>query len=132
MLIGRPCADGRPVTEMVLEQAKVALEQNVAWFGLTDVFNMSVCLFHHEYGGVPQPYMFDTVGGLRSSKFLTSEYRTSKTYKPLPGGGERVPPEAWRDIKPTDDPMDMRLFAFAREIFIRRLRRHGLLTDVST
>ena len=129
MLLGRACADGRPVTDAVLEKAMSALQRDVAWFGLTDAFNVSVCLFHHEHGGMPQPYMFSTVGGLRSSKFLTSEYRTSSKYKPLPGGGDRVPPESWRDISLADDPSDARLFTFARDLFVRRMRRYGLLAD---
>jgi len=129
MMVGRLCADGRSVTEGVLAEAKTVLETTVAFVGLTDAFNASVCLFHHMHGGMPQPYMFETVGGLRSSKFLTSGYKKSKKYKPLPGGGERVPPEAWRTIAPEDDPMDMQLYAFARNLFVQRMKKYGILKD---
>jgi hypothetical protein len=127
MMVGRVCADGRSITDVQLKQAMVKLEHTLAFVGLTDAFNASICLFHHMHGGLPQPYMFETVGGLRSSKFLVTGYKKSKKYKPLPGGGERVVPEAWRDIDPLDDPMDTRLYAFARGLFIRRLDQYGLL-----
>lgn len=131
MLVGRVCADAREITDTNLQRAIAKLEKSISFFGLTDAFNASVCLFHHMHGGMPQPYMFETVGGLRSSSFLVSGYKKSKKYKPLPGGGERVPPETWHTIDPLADPMDSQLYSFARRLFIKRLRQHNIFKGTS-
>ena len=97
--------------------------------GLTDAFNASVCLFHHMHGGQPLPYMFQSVGRERSSDFLFKEYKNTKKYHPLPGGGDRVPSSAWRELSPEDDAFDSRLYKVAREVFIERLKQYGLLEN---
>ena len=77
-------------------------------------------------GGTPKPYEFQTVGRERSSKFLFHNYSGTKKYKPLPGGGERVPPEAFLSVVEANDPMDFDLFRYGREPFIERLKEYGL------
>ena len=95
MMVGRVCADHRPATDKLLDEAKKRLAKNLAFVGLTDSFNASVCLFHHMHGGTPKPFMFQTVGKERSSQYLFQHYKDSKKYKPLPGGGDRVSPDTW-------------------------------------
>ena len=63
-------------------------------------------------GGTPKPYEFQTVGRERSSKFLFHNYSGTKKYKPLPGGGERVPPEAFLSVVEANDPVDPSATAF--------------------
>lgn len=51
MLLGDDCSVPIPITRAVYEEAERRL-YNMAFVGLTDAFNASVCLFHHMYGGV--------------------------------------------------------------------------------
>jgi len=126
MLLGQNCASISSVGESDLARGITRIKEEVKFVGLTDSFNASVCLFHHMHGGTPLPYMFQSVGRERSSKFLFHNYKDTKKYKPLPGGGDRVPPEAWMDLKEEDDALDSRLYKEARTLFVRRLKEYGL------
>lgn len=51
MLVGDDCSVPLNITRAIFEEAERRLH-NMAFVGLTDAFNASVCLFHHMYGGV--------------------------------------------------------------------------------
>ena len=127
MLLGSNCASEMKVEENGFVRAERRLRNELKFVGLTDAFNASVCLFHHMHGGLPLPYMFESVGRERSSEFLHKEYKNSKKYKPLPGGGERVPPGAWSRLHVSDDPYDSRLYESGKKLFLDRLVEHNLL-----
>jgi hypothetical protein len=126
MMIGQTCAGVRQLKETDYVEAEKRLDGDIRFVGLTDAFNASVCLFHHMFGGKPLPYMFQTVGRERSSDFLFKEYKNTKKYKPLPGGGERVPSSAWQTVSLSQDPYDARLYKKGRELFVERLKQYGL------
>jgi hypothetical protein len=92
----------------------------LAFVGLTEAYNASVCLFHHEHGGTPQPHMF-------ANARPATAHRTEWTPKPLPGGGLQVRPSAWQSLSIDDDPDDYSIFLDARQLFAQRLHKHGLL-----
>ena len=51
MLTGRRCAALYSPTMLDLGQAKARLETGFAFVGLTDHYDLSVCLFHAMFGG---------------------------------------------------------------------------------
>lgn len=57
MLVGRYCADNWLVDRKDFELAKARVHE-LAFVGLTDAYNMSVCLLYHMYQGQPQEWMF--------------------------------------------------------------------------
>lgn len=61
MMVSRNCADSRTLSPEHLSLAKKRVTEDLSFVGITDAFNMSVCLFHHMHGGVPKPFMFQTV-----------------------------------------------------------------------
>ena len=127
MVLGMPCAGKIALTSKQLEGAKAVLETQFAFVGLTGSFNASICLFHHMFGGVPREYTFRAVGLERSSDFLFKHYHRTPKYKPLPGGGKRVPAEAWKELSTEVDPFDWQLYQTAARVFVARLRDAGLL-----
>ena len=74
----------------------------MAYVGLTDAFNASVCLFHHTFGGTPEEYMFTT--HTRNGKHL------QKRKKLQCGLGERVPSSMWKELPVDIEPLDMELY----------------------
>ena len=126
MLLGSNCASKQEINERNYGFAEKRLRDELQFVGLTDAFNASVCLFHHQFGGLPLPYMFQSVGRERSSDFLFKEYKNTKKYKPLPGGGDRVPSAAWAQLSPDDDPFDSRLYNAGKSLFIERLKQYNL------
>jgi len=127
MLVGKTCGNDVKVTDAMRTQAFERLRSTMAFVGLTDMFNASVCLFHHMYGGAPEEYQFQAVGLERSSDFLFKHYHRSKKYQPLPGGGERVHQDMWKDIDPMAEPNDWPIYQEVVRIFVQRLQAHGLL-----
>lgn len=89
----------------------------------TDAFNASVCLFHHQFGGKPEEWMFKSAGGIRSGEILFKHNQDG----PLPGIGERVHPNHWKKIPLDWDPIDWRIYSIAREVFVSRLRKYGMI-----
>jgi hypothetical protein len=67
MLLGRACAEDYNVSVSDAAQALRNLD-TFAFVGLTEAFNMSVCLFHHMHGGEVFPWEFVTVRDSFSSK----------------------------------------------------------------
>lgn len=126
MMVGKTCSDARRPDATLVAEAKRRVEHVLKFVGLTDSFNASVCLFHHMHGGIPQPYMFQTVGKERSSHFLFHNYSQTKKYHGLPGGGDRVHPDAWMTIDTAADPDDWELYQFARALFVQRLKEYDL------
>ena len=90
----------------------------LAFVGLTDAFNASVCLFHHMHGGVPEEYMFTTHS--RSGADLL------KKGKPLISGEPRLPKDYWMKLDEGLDPFDAAIFSSAKEVFSANLIKYGL------
>ena len=127
MVLGYSCSGKLALTAAQLEGAKAIVEKQFAFVGLTGSFNASICLFHHMFGGVPREYTFQAVGLERSSDFLFRHYHRTPKYKPLPGGGKRVPSDAWKALSTGDDPLDWELYQTAVRLFVSRLRGTGLI-----
>lgn len=104
---------------------------NLEFVGLTDAFNASVCLWHHQFGGTPQEWMFQSVGKVRSGAFMfeqaqKAKEQKSKEFEPLPGGGDRAHPSAWKKIPIAYDPLDYQVYQMAKTLFVARLQKFGL------
>jgi hypothetical protein len=119
MLVGGQCGMYHNITADVYSKAVERLHR-LAFVGVTDAYNASVCLFHHMWGGIPQPHMFANARPARAHRL---QWKPSK----LPGGGLQVRPTAWNTLSIEDDPYDYRLFVAARDLFTQRLGDHGLL-----
>ena len=87
------CGEYLNITRAMFEEAKRRV-LNLDFLGMTDAFNASVCLFHHQFGGKPQEWSFQSVGGLRSGIHLFDNHGTGKVEK-FPGAGARVHPSTW-------------------------------------
>ena len=119
MLLGGQCGMFHNITPAMFQSAKKYVNR-LAFVGLTDYYNASVCLFHEMLGGVPQPHMFKNARP-------AAAHKDNHKLRKLPGGGTQEKPTAWRTLSPADDPMDFELFEHARDIFTERLRKHGYL-----
>jgi hypothetical protein len=130
MVLGLSCAgDKTPISAKQLEIAKRVIREQFSFVGVTGSFNASICLFHHMFGGAPRDYSFQAVGLERSSDFLFKHYHRTPKFKPLPGGGKRVPSEAWKQVSVDSDPNDWELYQTAVTLFIDRLKSVGLLSQ---
>lgn len=128
MLTGKTCGNGdAKVTSATVVEAKHRLADKMAFVGLTEMFNASVCLFHHMYGGLPKEYQFQPVGLERSSDFLFNHYHRSRKYLPLPGGGERVHSDSWKEVPVGADKYDWEIYVEVVKTFAQRLQNHGLM-----
>jgi hypothetical protein len=86
MLTGSMCANPTPLTS---EDLQLALEnlRGFSFVGLTEAYNASICLFHHQHGGDIFPFEFAYVR--EAPPFVEGEdFR-------LPGGSKRVNPKIW-------------------------------------
>lgn len=119
MLVGGQCGMYMNITEEIRSMANERMRA-LAFVGITDAYNASVCLFHHMWGGTPQPHMF------ANARPATAHRKKWKPHK-LPGGGLQVRPSTWHNLSSTDDPDDFALFLLAKSIFLHRLREYGLL-----
>jgi hypothetical protein len=59
MLLGEYCGLDINITKAMFDEALRRVHR-LAFVGLTDAFNASVCLFHHQFGGVPDESQFTT------------------------------------------------------------------------
>ena len=110
MLLGEYCGEYVNITREMMREA-VRRVLNLEFVGLTDAFNASVCLWHHQFGGVPREWMFQSVGKVRSGAYMFEQSQLAKEsrdseFAPLPGGGERAHPSIWKQIPIEYDPLD--------------------------
>jgi hypothetical protein len=124
MILGEYCGEILNITNAMKEEA-LRRVLSMDFVGLTDAFNASVCLFHHQYGGTPQEWMFQSVGGVRSGVHLFDNHGTEKVER-FPGAGKRVHPDVWKQIPIEDDALDFEIYELAKRIFVARLQKHGL------
>ena len=119
MVVGGQCGMYHEIDADLFQKAKENVEK-MAFVGLTEYYNASVCLFHEMLGGQPQPYMFKNARPADAHK---------KAWKPrkLPGGGMQERPSAWETLSKLDDPMDYELFLHAKRIFVRKLQEYGYI-----
>lgn len=118
MLIGGQCGMHHNFTNASLAEARRRLN-NLAFVGLTDHYNASVCLFHSMWGGEIAPYMFQNA---RPGKM-----HSDRPPRKLPGGGFQERPSAWSRLSEEDDPIDQATFRAARTLFVKRLAEAGLI-----
>ena len=115
MLLGQFCGKSfakrlSDVPADAVERAIDRLDSTFAFVGLTEHWNMSVCLFHAQFGGRPSAASFENSraghyhqDGASSNKFEAKE---------LDFGG-------------IDDYADAAVYGEATRIFVRRLREYG-------
>lgn len=132
MLLGEYCGEYLNISHDMMDEA-LRRVMNMEFVGLTDAFNASVCLWHHQFGGVPQEWMFQSVGKVRSSKFLFEQTENAKAKggvhldpDPLPGGGNRVLPAYFDKIPIENESLDWQVYQLASKLFVSRLQKFGL------
>lgn len=108
MMLGKECAAAYSPNAAGLIEAKRRLVASLGFVGLTEHYDLSVCLLHAMWGGTPQETSFQNVRP--TSKFATGYNST----------------DAARHLRFEDDPLDAELYFEARRIFVTRLREHGL------
>eukprot|EP00730_Choanoeca_flexa_P005443 TRINITY_DN11943_c0_g1_i5.p1 TRINITY_DN11943_c0_g1~~TRINITY_DN11943_c0_g1_i5.p1 ORF type:complete len:174 (+),score=22.16 TRINITY_DN11943_c0_g1_i5:155-676(+) len=109
LLTGAGCAENITVTEDRIQLAMKRLEE-IAFLGLTDEYDASICLFHAMYGGTPKLVEFSNIRP--TTNFMK--------------GGQVYDAEKVDELSPEDDPADWRLYQRAKEIFRQRQRQYGL------
>eukprot|EP00038_Savillea_parva_P013362 m.210407 g.210407 ORF g.210407 m.210407 type:complete len:388 (+) comp25011_c0_seq1:152-1315(+) len=107
MLVGRQCAGAYIPTRNDLAVAKQRLVSGLGYVGLTDYYDLSVCLLHAMWGGTPRESSFQNA---RPTAFFASAYNSS---------------EATRHFDFADDPLDAELYQEAKRLFVSRLQEHG-------
>lgn len=96
-----------------MDLAKERLRHNFAFIGLTEAWETSVCLFHRQFGGAMHP---NEVANLRPAEI--EHY--AETF--------RVASHAdMQELTIEDDPYDYEIYVLARQLFIERLQRYGLM-----
>eukprot|EP00040_Diaphanoeca_grandis_P008215 m.44371 g.44371 ORF g.44371 m.44371 type:complete len:476 (+) comp19664_c0_seq3:2115-3542(+) len=119
MLLGEDCAAPINITMAMFEEAQRRV-LNMPFVGLTDAFNASVCLWHHQFGGLPEPYMFTTHS-------RSAEEWLKKPNKLLQCGlGDRLPREHWKTMSTDIDDIDHAIYTTAKAVFASRLQKYGL------
>jgi hypothetical protein len=61
LLAGKPCNDHFAASYGMLAQAKIHMDSGFAYVGLTEEWELSVCLFHRMFGGECHPGEFQNV-----------------------------------------------------------------------
>eukprot|EP00040_Diaphanoeca_grandis_P028082 m.161296 g.161296 ORF g.161296 m.161296 type:complete len:381 (-) comp31224_c0_seq3:118-1260(-) len=112
MMIGHQCASAYNPTAEDLVEAKRRLRTTFAFIGLTDHYDLSVCLFHAMLGGKPRAQAFENS---RPTAFFSQTYDSK---------------HAANVVTFDDDPLDAALYHEARVIFTARLREHHLEVPV--
>jgi hypothetical protein len=107
MLNGLYCAQLFDITTAMVNRAIERVERS-AFFGITDEWNDSMCLFSAMYGGRTPDAVFRNV---RSTAETDAHYRRELGLS---------------EIKKEDDPHDWRLFEAALIIFRRRQKLYGV------
>ena len=107
------------------------IEQELAFVGLTERFDESICLFHARFGGRPVPAQFVNV---RPMVNTTSTVSSAAAWARAGGGGggrAAKAAAAW-----VDDPWDTAVHAAARARFERDLQavrgNRSTVTDTAT
>eukprot|EP00039_Didymoeca_costata_P008388 m.111390 g.111390 ORF g.111390 m.111390 type:complete len:324 (-) comp14061_c0_seq3:18-989(-) len=116
MMVGRLCAEPFDVTERIYQQAELRLSTSLAFIGLVEHWNLSICLFHAMFGGSTHKVSFENVrAGSKISDFLSEKGIHTATLN----RSESV------SISENDDPWDTRLYQAATNIFVTRLKQYG-------
>lgn len=108
MMNGYKCALNIEVTAAMTEKAVARLE-NVAFVGLTEEWNDSICLFHAMFGGEMNPHSFQNV---RS----TNAFATGRDYQR---------DAATEQVTVSDDPHDWALYMAAKARYRQLQRKYG-------
>ena len=94
----------------------------MAFIGLTDAYNASVCLMYHMFEGEMKEWMF--AAHARKAEDVAREEGLEM---PERGGGKRVERDYWKKLRKTDDANDWELFTLAKKVVViikkRRRRR---------
>lgn len=114
MLTQSNCAQDATVTPATLRVAQNRLRKAFAFVGITDYWNASMCLFHAQLGGRPQPFAF--ANNRPSSRWTSTAARKAAV--------ERI--RGCRQVSNSDEPNDNALYDSALALFAERLCDYGL------
>jgi len=115
MLLGQYCGKSfaKRLSDVPADSVETAVDRidpTFAFVGLTEHWNMSICLFHAQFGGIPSAASFQNSraghydqAGASSNKFEAQEL----------------------NIEGIDDIADAAVYGEATRIFVRRLREYG-------
>ena len=107
MMLGYKCGEDVPLSDSKLLEAKDNL-QAITFFGLTEHYNTSVCLFMRTVGQVPL-----------ESDFIT--FRKSRSYD----HNVAIPPTTLKILQRAEK-YDVELYKFAKKLFFERVASSGL------
>jgi hypothetical protein len=132
MMLGEFCGK-KPLVEMDEAQyaeAERRLRTGLAFVGITEHWDLSICLFHAMFGGVPRPGSF---ANTRRGDALTNRtvvgYSSSKGTEVVPSGADGLKSKEGgvaTEADDADDAWDTRLYLAARRLFVERLVIHHL------
>jgi hypothetical protein len=111
MLLGEFCGKKAEIDERLYLEAERRIKSSLAFVGLTEHWNLSICLFHAMFGGSPRSGSFADV---RRGSALPKIKR------------DTIKPVYLHEAVDEDDPWDTRLYNAAKGIFKNRLAEFGL------
>ena len=132
MMLGEFCGRKKVIDEKEFAEAKRRLQSGLAFVGLVEHWELSICLFHAMFGGTAREAQFaNTRKGSALGVRTVANYTTAGADDPdyNDGAGAGVVDEALlgADVaKDADDPWDARLYEEAKAIFIKRLKEHNM------
>ena len=127
MMLGEFCGRKMTIDEEQFAEAKRRLESGLAFIGLVEHWELSICLFHAMFGGSPREAQFaNTRKGNALDTHKVANYVAADS--PNDGIGDDVDEETLGDdvAKDADDPWDSRLYEAAKAIFMERLQEHDM------
>ena len=140
MMLGEFCGRKLEIDEMQYAEAERRLRTGLAFIGLTEYWDLSICLFHAMFGGAPRPGSFantrrgdaltshkvvgysSSSGSINTNGLTFQTPNVTRTRDATTGGTEEDIAAA--QATDADDVWDMKLYAAARDIFVERLVQH--------
>jgi len=114
-----PCLETEPPTEREIQLAATRLSDQFAFVGLTEEWNLSICLWHTTMGGTPHEEEFQ--------KFLPVVVRSDRMPASEPGrDGARALWGGASVVDADNDSADEIVFSAAEEVFWYNVGRHGI------
>ena len=113
MMLGKPCSGPFQINNKAVVRAILSLRTNLAFVGITEAWNESVCLFHAMFGGRATAASFENV---RPAVARNHTYNAEN---------------AKAQISIQDDPFDYRLYKAAKTLFVQRLHQYGIKVPAS-
>lgn len=93
--------------------AKLRLRENFAFVGLVEAWNASICLFHRQFGNAMHSTEIANLRPGETDKYADRFRLASR--------------EDLLELTTEDDPYDYEIYQLARQLFIERMQRYGLI-----